>query len=378
MRNGECKMSPRARRGSPGPATGASAGFPSRNPDGRLNRRNQEARADRHFQFVSLRFSFCVLWLAASSLAAQDTVILQTEGTSSRLTLPCQIVEYTGERITVQFKTGPTQKTYPAEQVIEVRTAWLESHELGRKLLAERKLNEAAQALQSALVVEKRGWVQREILASLIRCSLRMGDRASAGTRFLKLLESDRATRHFGLIPLVWASEQVPGAAKSQARIWLTHESETTRLLGASLLLDDASLGDSAAQELQVLQRGADERVRTLAQAQSWRLKLRALEIGDLELNRWDTRIREMPATQRGGPSYLLGRGWAMRREHDRAATSLLWVMLMDDNDPRLAARAGVEAAESLKRLGQLDDARRLLQDIAERFPDTEFGESAK
>ena len=322
---------------------------------------------------------FILLALFSSPLAAQDQVILQTEGTSSRLTLPCQIVDYTGERITVQFKGGPTQKTYPSEQVVEVRTAWLESHELGRKLLAERKLDDAAKALQSALVVEKRGWVQREILASLIRCSLRSGDRASAGTRFLKLLDSDRTTRHFGLIPLVWASEQVPGAAKAQARIWLTtQESDTARLLGASLLLDDANLGETAAQELLALQRGTDDRVRSLAQAQSWRLKLRALEISDLELNRWDTRLREMPATLRGGPSYLLGRGWAMRREHDRAATSLLWVTLMDDSDPRLAARASVEAAESLKRLGQPDDARRLLQDIATRFPDTEFGEAAK
>ena len=327
---------------------------------------------------IPLGLFFGIVFQASIPLAAQDLVVLQTEGTSSRLTLPCQIVDYSGERITVQFKGGPTQKSYPSEQVVEVRTAWLESHELGRKLLAERKFDEAAKALQSALVVEKRGWVQREILASLIRCSLRMGDRASAGTRFLKLLESDRTTRHFGLIPLVWAAEQVPGAAKAQARIWLAHDAETARLLGASLLLDDANLGESAAQELQVLQRGSDERVRTLAQAQSWRLKLRALEIGDLELNRWDTRIREMPATQRGGPSYLLGRGWAMRREHDRAATALLWVLLMDDNDPRLAARAGVEAAESLKRLGQPDDARRLLQDIATRFPDTEFGEAAK
>ncbi len=328
--------------------------------------------------FSVLCFFLFILLLAASPLAAQDHVILQTEGTSSRLTLPCQIVDYTGERITVQFKTGPTQKTYPAEQVVEVRTAWLESHELGCKLLVERKLNEAAQALQSALVAEKRGWVQREILASLIRCSLRQGDRVSAGTRFLKLLESDRTTRHFGLIPLVWASEQVPGAAKAQARIWLTHESEVPRLLGASLLLDDANLGESAAQELQVLQRGSDERLRLLAQAQSWRLKLRALEIGDLELNRWDTRIRELPTTLRGGPSYLLGRGWAMRREHDRAATSLLWVLLMDDTDPRLAARAGVEAAESLKRLGQPEDARRLLQEVVARFPDTEFGDLVK
>ncbi len=349
----------------------------------RRGRDNWEQRTEERgfFAAAAFRFRFCILPLlfsTTSQLVAQDQVILQTEGTASRLVLPCQIVDYTGERITVQFQSGPTPKTYPAEQVIEVRTTWVDSHELGRKLLAERKLDAAAQALQSALVVEKRAWVRREILALLIRCALRTGDRLAAGTRFLTLLESDRTTRHFRLIPLVWASEQVSPAAKSQARDWLTHETDTARLLGASLLLDDASLGDTAMQELQALQRTADERVRRLAQAQSWRLKLRALEIGDLELNRWDTRIRELPSALRGGPSYLLGRGWAMRRDHERAATALLWPALMDDHDPRLAARAGVEAAEALKRLRQLDDARRLLQDIATRFPDTEFGEAAK
>ena len=49
----------------------------------------------------------------------------------------------------------------------------------------------------------------------------------------------------------------------------------------------------------------------------------------------------------------------------------------MDDSDPRLAARAGVEAAESLRRLGQTEDARRLLHEIVTRFPNTEFGEAA-
>ncbi len=331
-----------------------------------------------HSPFSVLRASFLVLWLIAAPLAAQDHVILQTEGTSSRVTLPCQIVDYTGERITVQFKSGPNQKSYAAEQVVEVRTAWLESHELGRKLLAERKLDEATRAFQAALDSENRAWVRREILASLIRCSLRTGDRASAGVRFLQLLESDRTTRQFGLIPLVWAAESVSGAAKAQAREWLKQDADAPRLLGASLLLNDATNGDTAAQELQALQRSGDERVRTLAQAQSWRLKLRALEIGDLELNRWDNRVHEMPAALRGGPSYLLGRGWTMRREHDRAATAFLWAALMDDTDARLSARAGVEAAESLKRLGQPEDARRLLQEIATRFPDTEFGEAAK
>lgn len=328
--------------------------------------------------FVIRHLSFVILWLLTNPLAAQDQVVLQTEGTSSRLTMPCQIVDYTGERITVIFKSGADPKSYPADQVVEVRTAWHESHELGRKLLAERKLDDATRTLQVALTAEKRAWVRREILVLLIRCSLRTGDRATAGTRFLKLLESDPTTRQFGLIPLIWASESVSGSAKLQAREWLKKESDPSRLLGASLLLDDATSGDTAVQELQALQRSTDERVRLLAQAQSWRLKLRTLDIGDLELNRWDTRIHDMPAKLRGGPSYLLGRGWAMRREHDRAATSLLWTALMDNGDARLAARAGVEAAESLKRLGQPDDANRLLQEIATRFPDTEFGEAAK
>jgi tetratricopeptide (TPR) repeat protein len=331
-----------------------------------------------HSQFFILRSSFFILCLLAAPLAAQDHVVLQTEGSTSRVTMPCQIVDYTGERITVLFKSGAPPKSYPAEQVIEVRTAWVESHELGRKLLADRKVEEALKALQAALVSEKRAWVRREILALLIRGSLRIGDRASAGTRFLQLLESDPTTRQFGLIPLVWASESVSGAAKSQARDWLKQDSDAARLLGASLLLDDATNGDSAAQELQALQRSTDDRVRSLAQTQSWRLKLRALEVGDLELNRWEDRIHEMPASLRGGPSYLLGRGWTMRRDHDRAATALLWTSLMSDSDARLAARAGVEAAESLKRLGQPDDARRLLEEIATRFPDTEFGEAAK
>ncbi len=319
----------------------------------------------------------CLSLLVATDLAAQDQVILQLDNQSSRMVVPCSIIEYTGEKITVQLKSGVPRKEYPAEQVIEVRTEWLDSHERGRKLLADRKVEDAARALQEALVAEKRAWVRREILSLLVKCALRQGNRATAGTRFLMIVESDPTTRHFGLIPLVWAPEQTDGANKSAARGWLTSEIDVARLLGASWLLDDAQLGETAQQELAALQRGRNEPVRLLAQTQLWRIKLRALDVSDLELQRWDARVRELPSSLRAGPSYLLGRGWAARREHERAATAWLWLPLMDAPDPRLAARAGFEAAESLRRLGQKDDARRLLQDIASRFPDTEFGEAA-
>lgn len=321
---------------------------------------------------------FFLLWLLAAPLVAQDQVVLQTEASSSRITVSCEILDFTGEQLTVRFKNGSGAKTYPADHVLEVRTKWLETHEQGRKLLADRKVMDAVTALQSALFAESRPWVRREILALLIRCALRTNDRVAAGTRFLSLLESDSTTRHFGLIPLVWASEQVTDAAKAQARVWLQSDSDAARLIGASLLLGEAGIGDTAEQELKALQRSTDERIRQLAQAQTWRLKLRALDVNELELKRWDDRIRELPARLRGGPSYLLGRGWAMCREHDRAATAFLWLTLMDDHDPRLSARAGIEAAEALKRMGLAAQADRLLREIATRFPDTEFGEAAQ
>src|SRR5262245_45285653 len=115
-------------------------------------------------------FAICLFVVAVvSNLAAQDQVVLQAEGQSSRMVVPCQIVDYTGEKITVQLKSGAGQKTYPAEQVVEVRTDWLESHERGRKLLAERHVEEAVRSLQEALNSEKRTWVRREILALLVR-----------------------------------------------------------------------------------------------------------------------------------------------------------------------------------------------------------------
>jgi hypothetical protein len=329
-------------------------------------------------QFVIRHSSFVIVWLFAIPLLAQDQVVLQTEATSSRITVSCEILDFTGELLTVRFKNGSGAKTYPADQVLEVRTKWLETHEQGRKLLADRKVPDAVTALQSALFAESRPWVRREILVLLIRCALQTNDRVAAGTRFLSLLESDSTTRHFGLIPLVWAPEQVTDAAKAQARAWLQSESDAARLIGASLLLNETGIGDTAHQELKTLQRSTDERIRQLAQAQTWRLKLRALDVNELELSRWDARVREMPARLRGGPSYLLGRGWTMCREHERAATAFLWLTLMDEHDPRLAARAGVEAADALKRMGQVAQAERLLREVAARFPDTEFGEAAQ
>lgn len=330
-----------------------------------------------HFKPSMLAFSLLIFGGLTQELLAQDQVVLQAEGQSSRMVVPCQIVDYTGEKITVSLQSGANQKTYPSNQVIEVRTGWVESHERGRKQFDDRRIDEATKSFQEALTSESRIWVRREILASLARCALWKGDRAVAGTRFLMILESDVTTRHFSVIPLVWASENVSSSAKSQARVWLTHELDAARLIGASLLLDDNQLDESAQLELTALQRSNDERVRQLAQAQLWRLKLRNLDVSDLELQRWDDRIQQIPSSLRAGPSYLLGRGWKMRREHDRAATALLWLPLMDDAEHRLAARAGYEAAESLRRLGQTADARRVLQEIATRFPDTEFGDAA-
>ena len=76
----------------------------------------------RRFRDLIIVLAFVLYLSCKSNLPAQDHVVLQVEGQSSRMVVPCQIVDYTGEKITVQLKSGAGPKTYPAEQVIEVRT----------------------------------------------------------------------------------------------------------------------------------------------------------------------------------------------------------------------------------------------------------------
>lgn len=314
----------------------------------------------------------------AATAEAQDKVVLQRPNLTSRLTLSGLVVDYTGIEISIRTDAGEPARTYPSAEVVEIQTAHVAAHTQGLKLLAEGKVDEAIREFELAVQKETRTWVRRDILATIVRCGLRRGDYVLAGSRFLALLKSDPTTRDFRMIPLVWAPETISRDARAEARLWLAGQVEAARLIGASLLYDDPESGVEARAVLKKLASSTDARVRPLAQMQAWRAEVFGGNPGRLQAAQWERRINELPEELRTGPTYLLGRAYAMRHDYELAAATLLWLPLMDDHDFRLAARACLEAGAALEKIGQQAEARTLFQEVAERFADTPFAEDAK
>lgn len=317
-----------------------------------------------------LLFTITLALSLAGFAQAQDRVVLQRAGSTGKLAVTGTIDDYVGDEIRIRTSPGEVQ-AFPASEVVDVRTSQVPAHVRGLKFFDENRPDEAAREFEAAIKVDPRVWMRRELLALLVRCALRQGDYRSAGTRLLLILKSDPETRHFGLIPLVWSPRELSPEEVASAKGWLGSESEAARLLGASFLHDDPQQANSARTELRRLASSSDGRIRMLAQTQNWRDEVAAGSVSDLQLARWQERIEAMPRDLRMGPRYLLGRGYMQRRDYATAATTLLWLPLVDDHDHHLAARACLEAGQSLIRVGRNAEADALLRETSERFGET-------
>jgi hypothetical protein len=101
------------------------------------------------------------------------------------------------------------------------------------------------------------------------------------------------------------------------------------------------------------LARAPDSHLQSLAQSQLWRLRLSAGDVSASELQMWRQQVTAMPPAIRSGPLYILGRTAANRSDMEQAAADWLWLPLVYDDDEPLAARACVDAAGALSRLGR-------------------------
>lgn len=281
------------------------------------------------------------------------------------------IEDYTGVELRIRRSLNNTLATIEADEIVEVKAEQNEAHTLGEQLLAEKQIPGAVEQLQQALGREKRRWVRREILALLVRCEMHRGGYGAAAGHFLSLFESDPTTRHFGLIPLAWGTPTFNPRVKSDARAWLKDQSDAAQLIGASLLLTDSAERERSLIVLKSLSTNADRRIRELAQSQVWRTQVGTNAVTVAILDNWQRRVEAMPENLRAGPSYVLGRGFAALQELDRAAVCFLWLPLTDDHDTHLAARAIVEAADSLKRIGLIEQAASLYREATVRYADT-------
>jgi tetratricopeptide (TPR) repeat protein len=309
---------------------------------------------------------------------AEDRVTILPEFASKPIVEIGDVTEFNSRRIVIRVQSGNPIRTHPAKAVQHIETHYTSQHERGLSAFEAGDTLAAEREFEQALQQEPRGWVQEELRAWLVRCAIRRGDRAAAGSQFARILEHDVDTRHWGVAPLVWAPETVGDALRSDARNWLTSRVEGVRLLGASVLLVDANFGTAARTEIDRLGKSLDATVQSLARAQSWRLKLIEGEPSAFELSLWRQRIDAMPSALRAGPTYLLGRAAALASDSEQAAADWLWLPLVYHEDEHLAARACLEAADALSRLGRATEAETLYREVVERYGWSPFADEAR
>ena len=297
-----------------------------------------------------------------------DMVVLQGTTASSRVTLQCEVTDYTGEAIELRTSTSKEDRRFPADQVISVKTPRMATHDRGLEHLEKGEYDQAEASLTQALTDEARRWVRREILADLVRCSLRQSRYAAAGSQFRRLYLADVTTRHIRLIPLAWDDTPVDDETRITAAAWLDDQEAAMRLIGASLLLTDPRYGEAAQDQLRALAQEPGQRIRLLAGWQVWRLKQRAGEVSDLELARRETLVEELEKELRPGPWYLIAKAHVIRQEYDLASAAFLRLPILHDSDHPMTPQAMFNAARALEQIGFRRQALQLDQEVIDRY----------
>ncbi|QDU81824.1 hypothetical protein Pla110_35750 [Polystyrenella longa] len=317
-----------------------------------------------------------------------DQIEIRKPNTGLTTQLNGEIVDFNGEEL--QFRTGPNQRVqyFSAEDILQTRYQQSPEHQRGVELYEQKKYTEAERSLETALKIEPRGWVRRELLALQIKLALASYDYEKAGNRFIALSASDEDTRYFHLIPLNWripeeGSESGPIAftgevPETTARRWLVDNAPVAQLLGASWLLFRDSEDLTVSRRLDQLSRNTNNRIQSSAQMQIWRQYVAEGRFSEIELQRWESRIESLQDLDRAGPYYLLATAYAKQLEFDHAAVRWLWPKANQAVDHLLSSDAQLLAAEALVRLGLSRQALIVYRELAEEYPESPAGKTAR
>jgi tetratricopeptide (TPR) repeat protein len=316
---------------------------------------------------LSSMLLLCVTCVSAVGALAEDVVYLTPEGQDhGRVGVRGEIVDYTGEAITIAQPTGEPRR-YPAARVAKIETPWNDAYVAGRAALAKGDIQTAARQLAEANRTEQRVWARRLILADLMRAYASLGQPEQAGDLLVALAQSDPATPAWDDAPLAWFPDDRVSRAKAES--WLaTRDQPAAVLLGASYLLS-TSEATEARQALFELVKHPDPRIATLAEALLWRSALLRANADDAA--RWAARIEQMPEPLRAGPYYLLGQAYDRLGLPDDAALAYLHLPVLYPARRELAARALVDAGRLMSRSGSPDEAAQLWNEVLTNYPDT-------
>lgn len=323
------------------------------------------------------RWGTIALWtLLSAGECRADRITIRPDDSVGLLVVSGDIDDYTDEFLTLRTG-GSGLKTYPSSVIASVDTYRLPTHLSGMERYRRGEIPSAIADLEQALQREQRGWMRRELLAWLVKCHQRQGDREAAAARFVAIVSDDPHTRFWNLAPLTWTAGSISDRLQAAARQWVVAQSEAVRLVGASILLGAPQSRLTGIAELNKLARSQDRYVGPLATVQIWNATLGTNITSNDELDRWERDIERMPASARNGPWYAIGQARLHRNEPDEAAAAFLRVLIAHDEDELLAARAGLEAGLALQRINREDEAQSVWREVLERFPWTSSAKEA-
>lgn len=323
----------------------------------------------------TVRLGVMATLLCLRTVAANDVIHLKQPGSDAVIPVAAVIDDFTGK--TIQFRVGTKVRQELTSNVAGIDHKFSEGFDRAKKLFEAGDFQAADAEWKQALTAEPKPWIRREIRSWLVRSALRQDRWIDAGNQFLAIVAEDPDTFHWPTAPLIWTPVTLQDSDRTTARNWLESDRSVPRLIGASLLLKDASLGPAAERALTSLVGDPSSQVSGLAKAQLWRNRL-GRPVSDNDITSWRGHIRYLPETLRGGPQYLLATAYSQRSQFDRAAAEFLWIPLMYPQHEPTAARASLEAGISLLRSARRDEAVKVLTETVAKYPWSAAGREAK
>ncbi|MBB74348.1 MAG: hypothetical protein CMJ75_07530 [Planctomycetaceae bacterium] len=315
--------------------------------------------------------AFWLVGFYSMSSWAQDVVLVRSKDARTVAKRKGEVLDYTGDSLTLRLVSGRMQRI-ESNRVLSLETKRTESHQLAADLFKQGKYAAALQRYRLAEREEKRSWMLREIFTKEVQCYQNKGEIVAAAQRFLLILESDRAARCFGVIPLRWtAPRSLTAFEEENARQWLRGATVAERLIGASWMMATSQRAQ-AVNNLESLTADNDLRIGFLAEAQLWRIKLVTASADEVGI--WRQRIQRMPEELRAGPCFLLGKGLARQERYLDACLELLRIPILHSHLQTLVPEALLIAGQCLESAGQKQEAElvyREILDLPEGLPTT-------
>ncbi len=289
-----------------------------------------------------------------------DQVVIRKDGALRTRTVSGVIEDMSGESIILR-RTGNVVDVFRLREVVSVRFQKSAEFDEGLRKLRERDWNAARTALKFAEKQEPRQWVVREIQAALSQAQRALGQFEESLETIEKILKVDPESRHVVELPLVW-DERLPKIQRIQLGVAdLQSASIARQLTAASALLQDPANQDECIAVLQKLRKSTQGTLQRLAESQFWRMRLlHPEELRESEISSWRQQVRFFDRRTRSGPEFIIGRALLAIHDYDNAATSLLWMPLLEPLDPATTASSLTDAIMALDLSGRTAEAAQL------------------